>query len=112
VHADDQDLLVVAPVEDADHAPGRQADRCPPQEVVVQLVGGRRLEARDLHALRVDAAHDVADRAVLARRIDGLEHDQQAVHVQPPAVLILASSCALLEGRLASSFLTKSACSL
>jgi hypothetical protein len=70
--------------------PGRQPHRRPPQEVVVQLVGGRGLEAGDLHALRVHAAHHVADGAVLAGGVHRLEHDQQAVHVlgrQPFLVL-------------------------
>ena len=102
VDADDQDLLVVAAVEDADHAPGGQPDRGPPQEVVVQLVDGGGLEAGHLHALRVDAAHHVADGAVLARGVDGLEHDQQAVHVlgRQPLLVLREQLHALLEGGL------------
>ena len=40
------------------------------------LLGRRRLERRHLAALRVQPGHDVADRAVLARRINALQHDE------------------------------------
>jgi hypothetical protein len=53
-----------------------------PEIVVVEIGGGRRLERVDLAALRVDARHDVLDRAVLAGRVHGLEDQQQR-----PAIL-------------------------
>ena len=37
----------------------------PPQEIVIELLGRRMLERIDLAALRIDARHDVLDRAVL-----------------------------------------------
>ena len=42
------------------------------------LVGRRRLEGRDLRALRVDLADDVLDRPALARRVQALEDQEQA----------------------------------
>ena len=48
---------------------------------MVQLLGRGRLEGVHLAALRVDAAHDVLDGAVLAGGIHGLEHQQQRVLV-------------------------------
>ena len=54
---------------------GRRLERAP-EEVVVELFVGRRLEGEDLAALRVDAGHDVLDGAVLAGGVHGLE-DQQ-----------------------------------
>src|SRR5207249_2538104 len=79
VHAHDQDLLVVRAVEDADTpALGEQA-RAAPQEIVLQLLGARVLEAVDLAALRVHPGHHVLDHAVLARGVHGLEDDQQRV---------------------------------
>jgi hypothetical protein len=66
VDPDDQHLLVVGPVEDADPAPPGQGALVPPQEVVVQLLGRGLLEGADLDRLRVDPAHHVLDRAVLA----------------------------------------------
>src|SRR5438552_9027688 len=82
VHAHDQDLLVVRAVEDADTpALGEQA-RAAPQEIVLQLLGARVLEAVDLAALRVHAGHHVLDHAVLARGVHGLEDDQQGAAVR------------------------------
>src|SRR3954469_13495740 len=48
VHANDEDLLVVRAVEDADLASRREAHRRPPQVIVAELLGGRRLEGRDV----------------------------------------------------------------
>ena len=61
--------------------PLRQALRCTPQKVVVQFLGRRLLEAEDLAALRIDAAHDVLDRPVLAGRVHRLQDDQHRVPV-------------------------------
>ena len=49
---------------------------------MVEIFAGRRLEGKDLAALRIDAGHDVLDRAVLARGVHGLEDEQHG-----PAVL-------------------------
>ena len=77
----DQHVLVVRAVEDADPAPLGQAPHVPPEEVVVELLGRRLLEAEDLAALRVHAGHDVLDRPVLAGRVHRLEDDQHRVAV-------------------------------
>src|SRR5215472_6423442 len=82
MHAHDQALFVVGTVEDADAAALRKLDHGAPHEVVIELERGRLLERGDLAALRIDAAEDVLDRAVLAGRIHGLENQQQR-----PAVL-------------------------
>src|SRR5262245_45090585 len=82
VNADDERLLIVAAVEDADAPALRQRLHRAPQEVMIELFVGRRLERVDLTALRVDAGQDVLDRAVLARRIHGLKDEQHR-----PAVL-------------------------
>ena len=81
MHAHDEDLLVVRAVEDADLAATRQGPGVAPEVVVVDLLGGGHLEGVHGDALRVDAAHDVADGAVLAGGVEGLEHDQDAVGV-------------------------------
>jgi len=44
---------------------------------VVQILGRRRLEGVDLDTLRIDARHDVLDRAVLAGTVHALEDQQQ-----------------------------------
>src|SRR5439155_17957288 len=43
-----------------------------------ELLGIRLLEGVDFHAGRIDAGHHRADRAVLARRVHGLEDDQES----------------------------------
>ena len=53
----------------------------PPQEVVVRFLRGRCLERRDPRALGVKAAHDVANRAVLARAVHPLKHHEQRAPV-------------------------------
>ena len=78
MHAHHEHLLVVGAVEDADLAPRRQALGVAPQVVVVELLGRGHLEAVHRHALRVDAAHHVADRAVLAGGVERLQHDEHA----------------------------------
>ncbi len=82
VHAHHQHLLVVRAVEDADSATLRQALHVAPEIVVVEVLRRGHLERVHLAALRVHARHDVADGAVLARRVHRLEHAQQR-----PAVL-------------------------
>ena len=44
---------------------------------MLEILGGRLLEAADLHALRVQAAHHVLDGPVLAGGIHRLENQQQ-----------------------------------
>src|SRR6267142_353228 len=81
-HADDQDFLVIRAVEDADTPALREHARAAPQEIVLQLLRARMLEAVDLAALRVHSGHHVLDHAVLARGVHGLEDDQQGVAVR------------------------------
>ena len=76
MHAHHERLLVVAAVEDADVAAVGQHLHAAPEIVVVEILGGGRLEGDDLAALRVDAGHDVLDGAVLAGGVHGLEDEQ------------------------------------
>ena len=78
VHAHHQHFLVIGAVEDADAAALRQALGDAPQEIVVELLGARRLERMHLAALRIDAGHHVLDDAVLAGRVHPLEHQEHA----------------------------------
>src|SRR3546814_1420415 len=55
VDTDDQHLLVIGPVENADTPAFRQVPHAAPQEVVIQLLMGGSLEGVDLTALRIDA---------------------------------------------------------
>jgi hypothetical protein len=75
--AHDEDLFVVGPVEDTDPAALGHAFDVAPQEVVGKLFARRLLEWEYLAALRIDARHDVLDRAVLAGCVHRLENEQQ-----------------------------------
>ena len=76
-----EDFFVVAAIEDAYAAALREADGAPPQEVVVDLEGRRPLEREHLDARRVDAPHDRPNRPVLARRVHGLEHQENGIPI-------------------------------
>src|SRR6266536_1643844 len=77
----------------------REAPGVPPQVVVSQFLGRRRLETVSVDTLRVHTAHHVADRAVLASRVDSLEHDKDRVGLQRGQALLVfrEQSRALLE---------------
>ena len=81
MHPDDQHLLVVGAVEDPDPPAFGKPARRAPEKVVLQLLGGRLLEAEDLAALRIDPRHDVADGAILAGRVHPLQDQQQGIAV-------------------------------
>src|SRR3984885_16077793 len=77
MHPGDEDVFVMRAVEDADHAERRHRLVDAPQEIVGELGRRRLLEARGDNPLRIDGPKDAADRAVLAARVDALEHDEQ-----------------------------------
>ncbi len=88
MHAKRDDLFVVRAVEDADPSPLRKTLRDAPEEVVVELLRGRRLERDHLNALRVDARHHVLDRAVLPGDVHCLQDNEQCVRVARPEQLL------------------------
>ncbi len=81
MHAGDQHLLVIGPVEDADAPPFRQAASRAPEKIMFQLLGARLLEAENLAALGIDTGHHVLDGAILARGIHRLENHQEGISV-------------------------------
>ena len=86
MHAHDEHFLVVAAVEDRDFAAFRQMRRGPPEKIMCQLAAARLLEGSDVETDGIHAVEHVANRAVLARRVDGLknrEHGIAPVGVEP-----------------------------
>ena len=79
VDAHDENLLVVGAIEDADLAAGGEVGLGAPEEVVGKFLGGGLFEAGDVAALRVNAGHDVADGAVFASGVHGLEDEENGV---------------------------------
>ena len=68
MHADNQDLLIIGSVENADLSSLRQIAAGVATESRVQFLGAGMFEAKDLAALWVDSGHDVLDCAVFSRR--------------------------------------------
>ena len=81
MHPNDQHLLVVGAVEDADLAAFRQTTGGAPQEIMLQFRGARVFEAEHLAALRIDPRHHVPDGAVLAGSVHRLKDQQQRIAV-------------------------------
>jgi hypothetical protein len=81
MHAHDENLLVIGAVKNADVSALREAARRAPQKIMLQFPGARMLEAENLASLRIDAGHDVLDRAVLASGVHRLKNQQQRIAV-------------------------------
>ena len=77
VDAHDEDVFVIAAVEDADVAAIGKDLEAAPEIIVIELLGRGSLKGIDLAALWVDAGHDVFDNAVLAGGVHGLEDEEQ-----------------------------------
>ena len=89
MHAHHQHLFIVRAVEDADAPALRQPNIRAPQEVVLELGGAGLLEAFHVASLRIDARHDVPNRAILAGRVHALKDDQQRVAIGAVEQLLL-----------------------
>ena len=81
MHANDQHLLVIGTIEDADPPAFRQMAVRAPEKIMFQFLGGRLFETENLAALRIDPGHDVPDGAVLAGSIHPLKNQQQRIAV-------------------------------
>ena len=76
MHADDQHLLVIGTVEDADPAAFGKAASGAPKKIMFKLLGAWLLEAEDLAAFRIDPGHDVTYGAVFYGSIHALEYQK------------------------------------
>ena len=81
MHADDQHLLVVGSVEDADPPAFRQIAGGAPEKIVLQFGGAGMFEAEYLAALRIDPGHHVLDGAIFSRRVHRLKDQQDGIAV-------------------------------
>src|SRR5438093_559622 len=81
VHAHDDHVLVVRPVEDPEIASGGHRLVDAPEKIVLELFLGGHLERPDAAPGRIESRHDVADRAVFPAGIHGLKHDEQGTLV-------------------------------
>ncbi len=81
MHADDQHLLVIGAVEDADPPAFRQIARGAPEKIVFQFCGAGMFETEYLAALGVDPGHHMPDGAVFSCRIHRLKDQQDGMAV-------------------------------
>ena len=81
VDAGDQHVLVMRAVENDDLPGSRRVGVNAPEKVMRGFEWSGLLEARDVDALRIDAAEHVPDRSVLAAGIQCLQDDQDRVFV-------------------------------
>src|SRR6266436_8816820 len=79
--ADNEHFLIIGSVEHTDSATFGQAQRCAPQEIMIEFRGARMLEAEDLTSLRIDPRQHVTDCSVFAGGIHCLKEEQQRVSV-------------------------------
>ena len=82
VDFDDEHVLIVRAVEDADASAFGQGLHVAPEEVVVEFFGRGFFKAEDLTALGVHAGHDVADGSVFAGGVHCLEDQQQRMRIR------------------------------
>ena len=76
MHAHDQAFLVMRAVENPDPPARRHALRHAPEEIVIEFLGGRRLEGMHLAAHRIHAVEHVLDDAALAGCVHALQDHQ------------------------------------
>src|SRR5579863_5065286 len=81
MHTNNQNLLVIGTVEDADPAPLRKATRAAPEKVMLEFLGARLLETVNLAACRVDARHHMANGAILSGTVHSLKNQQECIVV-------------------------------
>ena len=72
------DIFIIAAVKNSDLPARRQRFVYAPEVVMRQLLLRRALEAGDPHSLRIHAAYGMADQRVLARRVQSLQHENDA----------------------------------
>ena len=99
MHAGDEHLLVVGPVDGSYSAAFREITHGAPQKIMFQFAGARMLEAERLAALGVDPRHDVLDGPILPRRIHRLKKDEQRVAVRRVEELLLRAQLATCSAR-------------
>jgi hypothetical protein len=74
MYANDEHLLVMGTIEDANPPTLWKPARCTPKEIMFQFVGARLFETENFATLRIDTGHDVPDGSVLAGSVHPLKN--------------------------------------
>src|SRR4029077_16172793 len=90
VNPDNQYLLIIRPIKNANPSSLREPLGRPPEVIVVQFFMRGALEAGDFASLWVEARHHVLDRAILSRGIQSLEHQQKGVGISSRQNILFA----------------------
>ena len=77
----DQNLFVIASIEDANLTAFGHPLGGSPEKVMVQLSGRRLFETKDLTARGIEATKHCTDCAIFARRIHRLKHQKQRLTI-------------------------------
>src|ERR1700684_2290192 len=101
MYANHEHLLVVRAVEDANLTAPRETLCVTPEEIVIELLCRRYLEAVHGNALRVHPTHHVADRPILSSGVERLQHHQHPPRVwsRQPCLILREQSNSLGEQR-------------
>jgi hypothetical protein len=81
VHANDQYLLVIRSVEDADPPALRQVTGGPPEKIMLQFRRAGVPVAENLTPVRIDPRHHVFDCAIFPRSIHCLKYQQEGIAI-------------------------------
>src|SRR5262245_59811191 len=76
MHPHHEGFLVIAAIENTDATALGQTLHATPEIIVVEFFAVRRLERKNLTALRVNAGHDMLDRAVFSGGVHRLKNEQ------------------------------------
>jgi len=78
MHANDQHLLIIRPIGDADPPAFWEVTICAPQKIVLQFAVAGLFESEYLAALGVDTGHHVLDGPIFSGRVHPLEDQQHS----------------------------------
>src|SRR5579862_1263433 len=77
MHAHDQNVLIVRPVENHYLAVSRRNLMRAPEEIMGELLLGGLLELKDGSPLRIESRKEMTNGAILSGRVEALQHNQQ-----------------------------------
>src|ERR1022692_2438649 len=81
MYANDEHLLIIRTIEDADPPPFRQTAGRAPEKIMFQFLSTWLFETENLAALRINSGHDVPDGAILTRGVYPLKNEEQRIAV-------------------------------
>jgi len=81
MNSNDQHLLVIGTIKDADPSAFGKAARGAPEKIVLEFFGTWLLEAEHLAAFRIDSRHDMPNGPVFPGAVHSLEDQEQCIPI-------------------------------